>query len=66
MMDYEAFWRGFVLLFVAGPFVAGAGAGPIWAWRKGRRGFQLILPSIIGGIGLCLGVFAAAVLVFRA
>lgn len=66
MMDYEGFWRGFVLLFIAVPFVIGAGAGMIWAWRNGRRGIQLISVAMFGGMGLCLCVFAAAVLFFRA
>jgi biotin transporter BioY len=66
MMDYEGFWRGFVLLFIAMPFVVGAGAGTIWAWRNGRRGTHLIASAIVGGVGLCLCVFAGAVLFFRA
>ena len=64
MIDYEGFWRGFVLLFMVVPFVVGAGAGCIWARRSGRRGFQLICAAVIGGVGLCLGVLAAAVLFF--
>lgn len=66
MMDYEAFWRSFVLLFLAAPFVVGAGAGLMWARRNGLRGFRLIFATLIGGLGLCLGVFVAAVLFFRA
>ena len=66
MMDYEAFWRSFVLVFLATPFVVGAGAGLIWTRRKGRRGLQLIFPTVVGGLGLCLAVFAAAILFFRA
>ena len=66
MMDYEAFGRSFVLVFLAAPFVVGAGAGLIWAWRKGRRGLLLLFPAVIGGAGLCLVVVAAAILFFRA
>ena len=66
MMDYEEFWRGFVLLFLGIPFFVGFGVGSIWAWRTGRRGFQLVFASIIGGFGFCLGAFAVAVLFFRA
>lgn len=66
MMDYEGLWRGFVFLFVAMPFTVGAGAGFLWAWSNGRRGLQLVCAALIGGLGLCLCVFVAAVLFFRA
>lgn len=66
MMDYEAFWRGFVLLFLIVPFFVGACAGFPWAWHKGRRGLPLVYAAIIGGIGLCLCVFFVALLFFRA
>ncbi len=66
MMDYNGFWQGFVVLFGVLPVGVGAGAGAIWAWRKGRRGGKLIAPAIIGGVGLSLFMFVAAVLFFRA
>ncbi len=66
MMDYYAFWQGFVGLFVILPLVVGAGAGAFWAWRKGRRGAGLITAAILGGALLSLCVFAIAVLIFRA
>ena len=66
MMDYYAFWQGFVGLFVILPVVVGAGAGAVWAWRKGRRGAGLISAAILGGALLSLSVFAIAVLIFRA
>ena len=66
MMDYYAFWQGFVVLFAVLPVIIGAGAGALWAWRKGRRGARLITPAILGGAGLSLCVFAGAILFFRA
>ena len=66
MMNYHGFWQGFILLFGVLPVVVGATAGAIWAWRKGRRGSKLIAPGILGGAGLSLFVFLAAVLFFRA
>ena len=66
MMDYYAFWQGFVGLFVILPVVVGAGAGAFWAWRKGRRGAGLITAAILGGALLSLCMFAIAVLIFRA
>jgi hypothetical protein len=66
MMDYHGFWQGFIILFGILPAGVGAAAGVIWAWRNGRRGTKLIAPAILGGVGLCLFTFAAAVLFFRA
>ena len=66
MMDYHAFWSGFVLLFGALPLVLGATGGLVWAWRAGRRGVALVLPVLFGAVGTGLLVFAAAVLFFRA
>jgi hypothetical protein len=66
MMDYYAFWQGFVGLFVILPVVVGACVGAFWAWRKGRRGAGLITAAILGGALLSLCVFASAVLIFRA
>ncbi len=66
MMDYYAFWQGFVGLFVILPVVVGACVGAFWAWRKGRRGSGLITSSLLGGDLLSLFVFAVAVLIFRA
>ena len=66
MMDYYAFWQGFVALFVILPVVVGAGVGAFWAWRTGRRGAGLITAAILGGALLSLCVFAIAVLIFRA
>ena len=66
MMDYYAFWQGFVGLFVILPVVVGAGAGAVWAWRKGRRGAGLITAALLGGAMLSLCVFAIAVVIFRA
>ncbi len=66
MMDYQGFWLGFVLLFGVLPVVVCAGGGLVWAWRAGRRGIRLILPTLLSGAGAGLFVFAVAVLFFRA
>ena len=66
MMDYHGFWQGFVLLFVVLPVIVGAIGGAAWAWSKGQRGSGLIMPSVVGGAGLSVGVFGVAVLFFRA
>lgn len=66
MIDYYGFVQGFAVLFVVVPFLVGAGAGAIWAWRTGRRGSRLILPVTICGVALTVIVFAVAVLFFRA
>ena len=66
MMDYYGFWHGFVVLFGVLPVGVGAIAGVIWAWQKGRRGSKLIAPALLGGVGLSIFVFAAAILFFRA
>ena len=66
MIDYYGFAQGFAVLFIVVPFIVGAGGGAIWAWRTGRRGGRLILPSTVCGVALTVIVFAAAVLFFRA
>ncbi|MCZ6771173.1 MAG: hypothetical protein O7G83_04170 [Proteobacteria bacterium] len=48
MVDYHAFWQAIVVVFGVVPLVVGAGLGAAWAWRGGRRGTRLILPSVIG------------------
>jgi hypothetical protein len=66
MMDYQGFWQGFVILFGVLPVVVGAIIGVLWAWRKGQRGTKLIPPAFLGAVAVGLGVFAGAVLFFRA
>ncbi len=66
MMDYHAFWQAIVVVFGVVPLVVGAGLGAAWAWRGGRRGTRLMLPTVVGGAVLGLGVFAGAILFLRA
>ena len=65
MADYYGFWRGFLVLFGIVPFIVGALAGLIWAWRQGLRGRALIPSALFGGAILSFGLFAGAVLFFR-
>ena len=66
MMDYHAFWQAIIVIFGVVPLAVGAGVGAVWAWRRGRRGMRLIVPTIIGGATLGLGVFAGVILYLRA
>ena len=66
MMDYYAFWNAIVVVFGVVPLVVGAGVGAIWAWRVGRRGTRLIIPTVCGGAVLGVIVFAGAILFLRA
>lgn len=66
MMDYEAFWRGFVTLFVIIPLAVGAGGGAVWAWRRELSMIQVCLTAMAAGFGLLFVTFAAAVVFFRA
>ena len=66
MMDYDGFWYGFIVLFGILPAAIGACVGAIWAWRRGRRGAQLVPAAVLGGFGLVLCIFLGAVAVFRA
>ena len=66
MIDYYGFMQGFAVLFIAAPFVIGAGVGAVWAWRTGRRSGQVILSAAICGVASAVIVFAVAVLFFRA
>ena len=65
-MDYEAFWRGFVVMFAIIPAAIGAGAGITWALRRKLSPIQTVLATTVGGLGLPLVTLAAAVLFFRA
>lgn len=66
MIDYEAFWYGFLALFVALPALFGAILGLIWGWRRGRRGGGLVVSALIGGAAVALCVFTGAVVLFGA
>ena len=66
MMDYHAFWQAIVVIFGVVPVVLGAGIGAVWAWRRGRRGVRLILPTVIGGAVLGVIVFGGVVMFLRA
>ena len=66
MMDYQGFWLGFVLLFGVLPILIGCGGGLVWAWRDGRRGTRMVLPSLLGAFAAAVFFFLAAILFFRA
>jgi len=66
MMDYHAFWQGFIVLFGVLPVIVGASIGVLWAWRKGQRGAKLIPSALLGAAVLGLCVFVGAILFFRA
>ena len=66
MTDYHGFWQGFLALFVILPAIFGATIGLAWAWRRGRRPWQL-LPAALVSAGLSGAIaFAGALLIFRA
>jgi hypothetical protein len=65
MMDYEAFWRIFVVLFGLVPAAIGATALGALAWQNGKRGMALALRAIVGGAALGLCAFIGAILFFR-
>jgi len=62
MTDYYAFWNAIVIWFGIVPAVVGGGLGALWAWRHGKHGAKLIIPSLIGGIGLCIAVMGGILL----
>ncbi len=66
MMDYQGFWTSFLVLFVFLPVLLGGGLGAAWAWRRGKRGGQVVISAILAGGGLTLCVFAGALLFFGA
>jgi hypothetical protein len=66
MIDYQAFWSGFIVLFGVLPVLAGGGMEFYWGWRNGRRGLRLVPAAVLGAGAAGLVVFAGAVLFFRA
>jgi len=66
MMDYEGFWRGFIVLFGVLPFVIGGCGGAVLAWLAGYRKATSMMFAILGGAVLSIYVLAGAILIFRA